>query len=147
MFFVKSMIIISAVIMCTVHAAIISRWYLPGREIGSSKLKGKTIMATSVDYINFVCEQIYGEYEVRYKKMFGEYMVYVNDKPVLLVCDNTVFVKKLPDLSGLLESAECGVPYGGAKEHYILDIENTELTKKAIEILERITPVPKKRKG
>ncbi|MGN0560765.1 MAG: hypothetical protein ACI4K8_06895 [Candidatus Fimenecus sp.] len=25
--------------------------------------------------------------------MFGEYMVYVNDKPILMVCDNTVFVK------------------------------------------------------
>lgn len=52
-------------------------------------------MATSVDYIEFVCGQIRGERVVRYKKMFGEYMVYVNDKPVLLVCDNTVYVKKL----------------------------------------------------
>jgi DNA helicase-2/ATP-dependent DNA helicase PcrA len=35
---------------------------------------------------------------VRYKKMFGEYMVYVNEKPILLVCDNTVFVKILDRL-------------------------------------------------
>lgn len=72
-------------------------------------------------------------------------MVYVNDKPVLLVCDNTVFVKKLPELKELMSGAECGVPYDGAKEHYILDIENRELTAKAVEILEQITPVPKKR--
>jgi TfoX/Sxy family transcriptional regulator of competence genes len=29
-------------------------------------------MATSVDYIEFVCEQIEGVGAVRYKKMFGE---------------------------------------------------------------------------
>jgi len=53
-------------------------------------------MATTVDYIEFVCEQLAGVGAVRYHKMFGEYMVYVNDKPLLLVCDNTVFVKILP---------------------------------------------------
>lgn len=77
--------------------------------------------------------------------MFGEYMVYVNDKPVLLVCDNTVFVKKLPEIGELMSGAGCGLPYGGTKEHYILDIENRELTAKAAQILERITPVPKKK--
>ena len=54
------------------------------------------VMATTVDYIEFVCEQLAGVGAVRYHKMFGEYMVYVNDKPLLLVCDNTVFVKILP---------------------------------------------------
>ena len=77
--------------------------------------------------------------------MFGEYMVYVNDKPVLLVCDNTVYVKRLPEIEELMSDAECGVPYDGAKEHYILDIENSELTAKVVEILEQITPISKKR--
>lgn len=102
-------------------------------------------MATSQEYIEFVCEQLVGIENVRYKMMFGEYMVYVNDKPVLLVCDNTVFVKKLPEIEELMSCAECGVPYDGAKEHYILDIENRELTAKVVEILEQITPVPKKK--
>lgn len=51
-------------------------------------------------------------------------MAYVNDKPVLLVCDNTVFVKKLPEVAELLSDAPCGFPYDGAKEHYILDVED-----------------------
>ena len=102
-------------------------------------------MATSKEYIEFVCEQLAGMENVRYRKMFGEYMVYVNDKPILLVCDNTVMVKKLPEIAELMADAECGYPYDGAKEHYILDIENSELVHSAVEILERITPVPKKR--
>ena len=102
-------------------------------------------MATSQDYIEFVCEQILGDYAVRYKKMFGEYMVYVNDKPVLLVCDNTVYVKKLADISTLMAGAPLGVPYDGAKEHYVLDIENSELTNEVVAVLERATPLPKKK--
>lgn len=102
-------------------------------------------MATSVDYIEFVCEQIGGGYAVRYKKMFGDYVVYVNDKPVLLVCDNTVYVKKLKELADTMKNAQCGVPYDGAKEHYILDMENAELICKVIDICERVLPIPKKR--
>ena len=102
-------------------------------------------MATSKEYIEFVCEQLAGTENVRYRKMFGEYMVYVNDKPIFLVCDNTVFVKIRSELDELMHCAEKGFPYDGAKEHYILDIENTELVKKVSEILEPITPVPKKK--
>ena len=103
-------------------------------------------MGTSKEYIEFVCEQIVQPGAVRYRKMFGEYMVYVNDKPVLLVCDDTVFVKKVPEVEGLMENAECGVPYNGAKEHYILDIENRELANEVISVLEAVTPLPKKKK-
>lgn len=102
-------------------------------------------MATTVDYIEFVCEQIRGNFAVRYKKMFGDYMVYADDKPILLVCDNTVFVKKLPQIASLLASAECGIPYDGSKEHYILDVENAELVDLLIPILVEATPLPKKR--
>ena len=103
-------------------------------------------MATSVDFIEFVCERIDSKYAVRYKKMFGEYMVYVNDKPILLVCDNTVYVKMLDPLKEIMSGAETGLPYEGTKVHYILDMENAELVSKVIDILEPITPLPKPRK-
>lgn len=103
-------------------------------------------MATSVNFIEFVCEQIHCDYEIRYKKMFGEYMVYANDKPIFLVCDNTVYVKILDVLCDKMCSAEKGYPYQGAKEYYILDIENSELVAEIAMILEAVTPVPKPRK-
>lgn len=103
-------------------------------------------MATSADYIAFVCDQIVGVGEIRYKKMFGEYMVYVNEKPILLVCDNTVYVKKLQEIEELMKNAPCGAPYDGAKEHYILDIEDTVQCKKVIEVLEKTIPLPQKKK-
>ena len=103
-------------------------------------------MATSVEFIQYVCEQIRGVGEIRYKKMFGEYMVYVNDKPVLLVCDDTVYVKVLDAVAEDLADAPKGLPYEGTKEHYILDIDNVDLAVKVVEKLEKVTPVPKPRK-
>ena len=102
-------------------------------------------MATSKDYIEFVCEQLEGIENVTCRKMFGEYMVYVNAKPLLIVCDNTVMVKKAPELAALMQDAPDAVPYEGAKVHYILDIENRELVRSVIAVLEPITPLPKKR--
>lgn len=102
-------------------------------------------MATSKEYIEFVTESVQGFEDVRYKKMFGEYIVYVDERPVLLVCDNTVFVKMLPEIAALMESVETGFPYDGAKEHYVLDIENAPLVSDVIRELVKITPVPKKK--
>ena len=103
-------------------------------------------MATTVDFVEYICGQIEGVGAARSKKMFGEYMVYVNDKPVLLVCDNTVFVKILPCLDRLMTGADKGYPYNGAKEHYVLDIDNSELTRNVIAKLLPVIPVPKPRK-
>lgn len=103
-------------------------------------------MSTSKEFVEYVCEQIHKIGFLRYKKMFGEYMIYVNDKPILLVCDNTVYIKKLDCLSELMKEEPIEIPYLGAKEHYILDIENYQLSQKAISILEPITPLPKSKK-
>jgi TfoX/Sxy family transcriptional regulator of competence genes len=103
-------------------------------------------MSTTQDFVEYVTSQIDERFAVRYRKMFGEYMVYVNDKPILLVCDNTVFVKMLPELADLMANAETDLPYDSAKEHYVLDIENTRLVDEVISVLEPITPLPKPRK-
>lgn len=103
-------------------------------------------MATSASYITFVSEQLDRFGDVRTKKMFGEYMVYLDGRPILVVCDNIVYVKKLPVLAALLSGAECGFPYDGAKEHYILDIENRELLDRLIPQLYALTPQPKPKK-
>jgi TfoX/Sxy family transcriptional regulator of competence genes len=102
-------------------------------------------MATTKEYVEYVAAQVANCGLVRYKKMFGEYMVYVNEKPILLVCDNTVFVKILPCVDTLMASAEKGFPYEGAKEHYVLDIDNAELACEIVAALLPVTPPPKPR--
>lgn len=103
-------------------------------------------MASTLDFVEYVCEQIQGTGAVRFKKMFGEYMVYVNDKPVLLVCDNNVFVKQLDCVEEKMINASKGFPYNGAKEHYILDIDNRDLSQEIVNLVEQVTPLPKPKK-
>ena len=102
-------------------------------------------MATSSKYVTFVCEQIHGYGDVRCRKMFGEYMVYLNDKPIFTVCDNTVYVKQLPVLADLLSDAQTGSPYDGAKPHYLIDPTDASLLNRLVPLLEAHTPVPAKR--
>lgn len=102
-------------------------------------------MATTKEYIEYVCEQIKGIGEIRYKKMFGEYMVYLNDKPVMIVCDNIPFVKRLDNIKDKMKNASIGYPYDGAKEHYILDIDNSDFCKSIILEIEKVTQLPKKK--
>lgn len=105
-------------------------------------------MSTTPDYIAFVMDALDGiqGMEFRHKKMFGEYCVYANEKPILLVCDNTVYAKMLPCLESLLGGAPQASPYEGAKLHYQLDVEDAALMGKVIPLLEANTPLPKPRK-
>jgi hypothetical protein len=41
---------------------------------------------------------------------------------------------------------ERGFPYKGAKEHFIVDVDNRDLLHTIIQELEKVTPVPVKKK-
>lgn len=103
-------------------------------------------MATSVSFIQYVCEQLNGIGSIRYRKMFGEYMVYVNDKPVVIVCNDTAYVKMLEEIQEIMKDSKTGYPYEGAKEHYILDIDDSSFSKIVVNKIEEVTTLPKKRK-
>lgn len=103
-------------------------------------------MACSQDYIEFVCSQLASVGIVRPRRMMGDYVVYIDEKCVILACDELCYVKKLPELAELMAEAECGFPYPGAKEHYILDIEHRELAERVVGILRDILPYPTPKK-
>ncbi|MDR1952290.1 MAG: transcriptional regulator [Elusimicrobiota bacterium] len=103
-------------------------------------------MASDLDYVQFVVDQIKTDETITYKKMFGEYLIYLNSKPVVMICDNTVFVKILDCIKHLMENAQKGFPYEGAKEHYIIDVDDGEHLSNVINILEKNAPIPKNKK-
>lgn len=104
-------------------------------------------MASNKEYIDFVCTQLEGAGNVRARKMFGDWCIYVDEIPVILACDNICYVKKLPELESLMSGAECGIPYPGAKEHYILDIEHRGEMLPVVRKLIDILPLYQKKKN
>lgn len=103
-------------------------------------------MACSSEYIDFVCELLAPLGEVRYRKMMGDYVIYLNDKCVITACDNCCYVKKLDCIAPLMADAETGHAYEGAKESYILDLSDQRKVREVISILWEVLPFPKKKK-
>ena len=106
-------------------------------------------MATSDDYIEFVMERLESagtHLEFWYRRMFGEYCIYADEKPLLFVCDNTVFIKRLVELSDLLAHCDSGEPYPGAKGWAILDVECEKRLGEIISLLYKVKPLPKPKK-
>lgn len=103
-------------------------------------------MATEPGMIEYLCDQLTGVGDIRARKMFGDYLIYCNDKPVLIICEGTPMVKILPILEPLLGGHPTRPPYEGAKPHYVLDPDDRETLREAVRLAETVTPVPKKRK-
>ena len=103
-------------------------------------------MPCTADFIEFVCSALAPLGEVRSCKMMGDYVIYLNDKCVITACDNMAFVKKLPCIADLMADAECGCPYEGAKEAYILDFQDRQKVLRVIEMLWEDLPFPKSRR-
>ena len=103
-------------------------------------------MACSQEFIDFICETLAPLGEVRYRKMMGDHVIYLNDKCVITACDNNAFMKKLDCIAPLMIDAETGCAYEGAKEAYILDFADQNKVREVISILWEALPSPKKKK-
>lgn len=103
-------------------------------------------MACTTEFIETICDALAPLGEVRSRKMMGDYVIYVNEKCVITACDDIAYVKKLPCIAHLMADAECGSPYPGAKEAYILDFADTGKALKVIELLWDNLPFPKPKK-
>ena len=102
-------------------------------------------MASDLSFVEFVLEQIQNVGAIRYRKMFGEYALYCNDKVVALICDNQLFVK--PTKAGKLFIGEVveKPPYKGAKPSFLIEdqIENRDWISNLISITQEELPTPK----
>lgn len=105
-------------------------------------------MATDLDFVVFVCEQIRGAGAIRHHKMFGEYAIYCDEKVVALACDNQLFVRPTAAAAAVLGEYREGSPYPGAKLHVLIDtqLEESELLTELIRATAALTPLPKPKK-
>jgi TfoX/Sxy family transcriptional regulator of competence genes len=106
-------------------------------------------MASDLAYVQHVCDQLTDLPELRYRKMFGEYAVYVGSKVVALICDNQLYLKPTDAGRALLREPAEGAPYPGAKPHFVLDehLDDRALLTALFEATEAALPLPKPGKG
>ena len=103
-------------------------------------------MACTPEFVDFVAAQLADAGAVRVRKMFGDHLLYVDEKPAVLLCDNVAYVKMHPVLEAWMADAETGHPYPGAKLHYILDVEHRAEALRVVKILAEVLPLPTPRR-
>jgi TfoX/Sxy family transcriptional regulator of competence genes len=116
---------------------------------GAIKRKGGSSMASELEFVEYVCEQIGGAGSITYKKMFGEYGVYCDAKIIGLICDNQFFLKKTETGRTLLPGALEAPPYPGARPYFVIEaLEDREVLSVLVKSTydELPPPVPKRKK-
>lgn len=107
-------------------------------------------MASRQNTVDLILEQIAGAGAVAAKKMFGEFTVYCDDKPVALVADDQFFVKGTAAGKAFVGKFVEGSPYPGAKPCLLIPPDKWD-DRPWMSQLVRLTaaelPVPKKKKA
>lgn len=105
-------------------------------------------MASDESFVKFISGQIESAGQIRYKKMFGEYAVYCNEKVVALICDNQLFVKPSNAGRAFIGDVVEAPPYKGAKPSFLIEdqLEDKEWLSELIRLTEAELPKPKKKK-
>ena len=102
-------------------------------------------MATSKGYLEYVLEQLSGLSEISHRAMMGEYVLYYRDKVIGGVYDDRLLLKPTTAAQTMLADAERDIPYDGAKEMLLVDVDDRELLTKLIEAMYSELPAPRKR--
>jgi TfoX/Sxy family transcriptional regulator of competence genes len=105
-------------------------------------------MASDIGFVEFVCEQAQAVPGVSYKKMFGEYGIYVGSKMIGVICDNQLFVKPTTAGRALFTNASEAPPYAGAKPYLVVgeEIDDREFIERLFLVTEQELPAPKPKK-
>lgn len=102
-------------------------------------------MSTSSDTMVFI-EDMLGELDWRTARMFGEYCIYVDTKPVAFVTDDTLCIKPSSADPALFEGTTPGEAYPGSKMYHQVPgdmIEDREWLQQALQATADALPLPK----
>lgn len=104
-------------------------------------------MASSIEYVLYVCEQMSLAGNITYKKMFGDYAIYCGGKCFALICDNRLYINPTNAGLSLFKEAPMGIPYDGAKLRILIeDVEDRDFLCTLVEKTCAELPMPKPKK-
>lgn len=104
-------------------------------------------MASKVEFVEYVADQLSGAGKITYRKMFGEYGLYCGGKFFAAVCDDQLFFKITEAGRTFAPQLETAPPYEGAKDYLLVEEVDdreflSELTK--VTCAELSMPKPKR---
>jgi len=104
-------------------------------------------MATHIEFMKYVEDQLMDLSGLRFKKMFGEYGVFMHEKMVGILSDDQLFIKPTQEGLNLVDYPLYAPPYPGAKDYFLIEnIEQRAFLKQLIMTTYDALPIPKKKK-
>lgn len=104
-------------------------------------------MASKIEFVEFMADQMGAAGVITYKKMFGEYGLYCNGKIFAVICDNRLFIKITEAGRKLCPELPEAPPYEGAKNYFLVeDVENREFLTELVSATYSELPEPKSKK-
>lgn len=102
-------------------------------------------MASSAEYLEYVLDLLADVPEVSHRKMMGEYLLYASGKLFGGVYDDRFLVKSTESSRALLSVP--AVPYEGAAEMLLVDVEDKAAVRTIVEGMLQELPEPRKRRA
>jgi TfoX/Sxy family transcriptional regulator of competence genes len=105
-------------------------------------------MPSNQDFVDYIVEQIENAGTITYKKMFGEYAIYSDNKIVALICDNQLYIKPTEGGRAFVGDVKEAPPYPGAKMSFLIEdkIDDREWISQLVRITANELPQPKPKK-
>jgi TfoX/Sxy family transcriptional regulator of competence genes len=114
---------------------------------GDENRKRRIAMASKIEFVEFIADQLKDAGTITYKKMFGEYGIYCDGKIFALICGDQFYVKITEAGRKLCPNLEEAPPYEGAKNYLLVDnTEDRELLTRLVTATCRQLPEPKPKK-
>ena len=103
-------------------------------------------MASSIDYLEFILNQLSDLDDISYRAMMGEYIIYYRGKIIGGIYDDRFLVKPVKAAVAMMPDADRELPYEGAKAMLLVDdVENRVFLKELLEVMYDELPTPKKK--
>jgi len=105
-------------------------------------------MASDLDFVQFVVDQLDEDCGVTYKKMFGEYGLFSAGKMFGMICDDRLLFKPTEGGRAFIGNVVEAPPYPGAKPIFLIEdqIEDADWLSELVRITTRELPAPKPKK-
>ncbi len=105
-------------------------------------------MASDLEFVEYVVDQIAEDCAITYKRMFGEFGLYSGGKFFGVICDNHFFVKPTEGGRAFIGNVVEAPPYPGAKPSLLIEdqVEDSQWLSELVRITARELPAPKPKK-
>lgn len=101
-------------------------------------------MASTLEFVNYVCEQIAAAGAITHRRLFEDYGIYCNGKIIGLVCDNQFFVKRTVQGAQLLGATAVANLQRDSQPYLVIEsLTNTALLTDFVRITCDELPAPR----